>query len=127
MPKPKLSPLIDILKDFLRLTSPSDPALTIVRARAEAALAPSAVAPAKKLFTATDVAKLCEVDLKTIHNWADKGDIPHFRTPGRHLRFGRADVAVFLRKHGYPMPTELVALLPTQAAAPPVESTPSAA
>ena len=43
-------------------------------------------AQAKELFTASEVAKFCQVDLKTIHNWADRGEIRHFRTPGRHLR-----------------------------------------
>ena len=56
------------------------------------------------LFTASDVARFCQVDLKTIHNWADKGEIPHFRTPGRHLRFRRLDVFDFLRKYGYAIP-----------------------
>ncbi|HQK16838.1 MAG TPA: response regulator, partial [Polyangiaceae bacterium] len=48
-----------------------------------------------------------QVDLKTIHNWADKGEIRHFRTPGRHLRFRRLDVLDFLRKYGYPIPEVL--------------------
>jgi excisionase family DNA binding protein len=61
----------------------------------------------EKLLTASDVASLCEVDLKTIHNWADRGRIAHFRTPGRHLRFHAADVADFLRTWGYPVPPEL--------------------
>jgi excisionase family DNA binding protein len=60
-----------------------------------------------ELFTASDVAKFCQVDLKTIHNWADKGEIRHFRTPGRHLRFRRLDVLDFLRKYGYPIPDVL--------------------
>jgi PleD family two-component response regulator len=47
------------------------------------------------------------VDLKTVHNWADKGQVPHFRTPGRHLRFRRLDVIEFLRKYGYPIPESL--------------------
>ena len=47
------------------------------------------------------------MDLKTIHNWADKGEIRHFRTPGRHLRFRRLDVLDFLRKYGYPIPDVL--------------------
>ena len=47
------------------------------------------------------------MDLKTIHNWADKGEIRHFRTPGRHLRFRRLDVLDFLRKYGYPIPEVL--------------------
>lgn len=61
----------------------------------------------EKLLTASDLATLCEVDLKTIHNWVDRGRIPHFRTPGRHLRFRAADVAEFLRAWGYTVPREL--------------------
>ena len=61
----------------------------------------------KELFTASEVAKFCQVDLKTIHNWADRGEIRHFRTPGRHLRFRRVDVLDFLRKYGYPVPEVL--------------------
>jgi len=53
------------------------------------------------------MARFCEVDLKTIHNWVNKGEIPHFRTPGRHLRFRRIDVLEFLRKYGYSIPTIL--------------------
>ena len=59
------------------------------------------------LFTASQIARFCQVDLKTIHNWADRGQIPHFRTPGRHLRFRRPHVLDFLRKYGYPIPEEL--------------------
>jgi excisionase family DNA binding protein len=60
-----------------------------------------------ELYTASDVARFCQVDLKTIHNWADKGEIRHFRTPGRHLRFRRLDVLEFLRRYGYAIPEEL--------------------
>lgn len=62
---------------------------------------------AKELFTASEVARFCQVDLKTIHNWAERGEIRHFRTPGRHLRFRRTEVLDFLRKYGYPIPDEL--------------------
>lgn len=62
---------------------------------------------AKELFTASEVARFCQVDLKTIHNWADRGEVRHFRTPGRHLRFRRLDVLDFLRKYGYPVPEVL--------------------
>jgi excisionase family DNA binding protein len=61
----------------------------------------------EKLLTASDLASLCEVDLKTIHKWVDRGRIEHFRTPGRHLRFRAADVAEFLRTWGYSVPREL--------------------
>ena len=73
------------------------------------------VADARKsrdLFTASQIARFCQVDLKTIHNWADRGQILHFRTPGRHLRFRRPHVLDFLRKYGYPIPEELEAERP---------------
>jgi excisionase family DNA binding protein len=60
-----------------------------------------------RLVTASELATLCEVDLKTIHNWVDRGRIAHFRTPGRHLRFRAADVADFLRAWGYTVPREI--------------------
>ncbi|MBW2260375.1 MAG: helix-turn-helix domain-containing protein [Deltaproteobacteria bacterium] len=60
------------------------------------------------LFTAPEVACFCKVDLKTIHNWVDRQQIEHFRTPGRHLRFRRADVIDFLRRFSYPVPDELL-------------------
>ncbi|MBN2529900.1 MAG: helix-turn-helix domain-containing protein [Deltaproteobacteria bacterium] len=56
------------------------------------------------LFTAPQVAKICSTDLKTIHNWVNRGEIKFFRTPGRHLRFRRQDVLEFLVKFGYPIP-----------------------
>jgi excisionase family DNA binding protein len=69
-------------------------------------------APLPELFTASEFAEFCHVDLKTIHNWADKGQIRHFRTPGRHLRFRRLDVLDFLRKYGYPIPEILRGIKP---------------
>lgn len=59
---------------------------------------------ADDLFTAPQVAKICCTDLKTIHNWVNRGEIKSFRTPGRHLRFRRQDVIEFLGKYGYPVP-----------------------
>ena len=56
------------------------------------------------LFTAPQVAKICSTDLKTIHNWVNRGEIKFFRTPGRHLRFRRQDIMDFLIRYGYPMP-----------------------
>jgi len=56
------------------------------------------------LFTAPQLARLCSTDLKTIHNWVNRGEIKFFRTPGRHLRFRRDDIVEFLTKFGYPVP-----------------------
>jgi excisionase family DNA binding protein len=71
-----------------------------------------------RLFTAQDVARFCEVDLKTVHHWAERGKVAHFRTEGRHLRFRRTDVVRFLRAHGYPLPEALVRMKPTVAITP---------
>lgn len=57
-----------------------------------------------RYFTTSDLAEFCGVEGKTIHNWAAKGSIPHFRTPGRHLRFRPADVLAFLKAYGYAVP-----------------------
>jgi len=61
----------------------------------------------KNLMTAPMVSRVCECDLKTVHNWVARGEIKSFRTPGRHLRFLKSDVVEFLEKHGYPVPAEL--------------------
>jgi excisionase family DNA binding protein len=79
--------------------------------------------PKPLLYTAQDIARFCEVDLKTIHHWADAGKIAHHRTEGRHLRFRRNHVLAFLRSHGYPIPDELAIARPHvfYAVAPPDE------
>ena len=65
-----------------------------------------------RLYTAQDVADFCEVDLKTIHHWADRGKIVSHRTEGRHLRFRRNDVVRFLRGLDYPLPDALLDVKP---------------
>jgi excisionase family DNA binding protein len=67
---------------------------------------------AVKRYTAAALAHFCDVDLKTIHNWANRGAIQHHRTEGRHLRFYRLDVADFLHAYGYVVPDELRAARP---------------
>jgi len=57
-----------------------------------------------ELFTAPEVAEILNVDLKTIHNWVNRGSIKAFRTPGRHLRIRRGDVLRFMKEFGYPVP-----------------------
>jgi hypothetical protein len=69
------------------------------------------------VYSAQALANFCEVDLKTVHHWADRGKVAHFRTDGRHLRFRRNDVVRFLRAHGYPLPESLVKVRPTVALA----------
>jgi excisionase family DNA binding protein len=61
----------------------------------------------RRLLTATQIAAFCSVDLKTIHNWADRGKLRGWRTSGRHLRFRRLDVVDFLRAYGFSIPDAL--------------------
>jgi excisionase family DNA binding protein len=59
-----------------------------------------------------DVAALCGVEQKTVHNWVSRGMLPHFRTPGRHLRFLSQEVAEFVargRSEGVGEPTAATA------------------
>lgn len=63
----------------------------------------------KELYVASELADICKVDLKTIHNWVTRGHLAAFRTPGRHLRFKAVDVLGFMTKFGYPVPASLVA------------------
>lgn len=60
-------------------------------------------------LTAAEVARAWGVDLKTIHNWVDKGKVHATRTEGRHLRFSRLDVVEQLRAHAHPVPAALLA------------------
>jgi len=60
-----------------------------------------------RLLTATQVARMCGVDVKTIHNWVGKGRIRGHRTDGRHLRFWPLDVVGFLRAWELGVPESL--------------------
>jgi hypothetical protein len=65
-----------------------------------------------RIVFATQLATFCDVDLKTIHNWANRGKIPCWRTPGRHLRFRRLDIVDFLRAYGFGLPEVLLEARP---------------
>jgi excisionase family DNA binding protein len=88
------------------------PALSSASSLAAKPKRPGPPAAATRLYTGQEVARFFEVDLKTIHHWADAGKIPHHRTEGRHLRFRRNHVVQFLRQHGYPIPAELASARP---------------
>lgn len=62
------------------------------------------IAPKEPIFVASQVAKIWGVDLKTVHNWVDRGDIEAFRTPGRHLRFRRRALLHLLRRYDKDVP-----------------------
>jgi excisionase family DNA binding protein len=58
-------------------------------------------------LSATQVARACGVDLKTIHNWVAREKLRAIRTAGRHLRFWPLDVATFLRAYELGAPEAL--------------------
>ena len=67
------------------------------------------------IYLASQLASICDVDLKTIHNWCDRNNDPKepaqlecFRTPGGHLRFRHSAVVRFLTRWGYPIPDALL-------------------
>jgi hypothetical protein len=65
------------------------------------------IAPREPIFVASQVANIWDVDLKTVHNWVERGDIEAFCTPGRHLRFRRRSLLHFLRRYNMAIPEEI--------------------
>jgi excisionase family DNA binding protein len=63
-----------------------------------------------RYLTAAEVASFCGGTYKSVHNWAKERGLPHFFTPGRHIRFKAREVAPWLREHGYDIPAELIVL-----------------
>lgn len=43
-----------------------------------------------------EASRLLDVHPGTLRNWADRGHIPFFRTPGGHRRFSKADLQAFI-------------------------------
>lgn len=70
------------------------------------------IAPREPIFVASQVASIWDIDLKTVHNWVERGDIEAFRTPGRHLRFRRRSLLHFLRRYHMHIPGDLAPARP---------------
>lgn len=68
----------------------------------------------RRYLKASEVARLFQVDHKTIHNWVDKGKLPAFHTPGNHLRFVPETVRALMLNLGWEVPAELIAACNTQ-------------
>jgi excisionase family DNA binding protein len=56
-------------------------------------------------MTARELAELCGVQLRAVHHWVARGLVPHFRTPGRHLRFVPDEVRDFVARRLQPAPS----------------------
>jgi excisionase family DNA binding protein len=80
------------------------------------------------LLTSGDIARLLDVDLKTVHNWVNLEHLSGLKTKGGHLRFHRSDVIRFMRRLGYPVPPRLGGMVPRVACVlggPPTEPLPT--
>ena len=58
-------------------------------------------------LTAQDMANLCHVDLKTVHNWVAQGAATPWLTQGGHMRFDRFEAIRFFRAYGFAVPKAL--------------------
>jgi hypothetical protein len=70
------------------------------------------IPPREPIYVASQVAHIWNVDLKTVHNWVERGDIEAFSTPGRHLRFRRRSLLHFLRRYNMAIPPEIAPVRP---------------
>lgn len=61
-----------------------------------------------KTLTTGDIAKLCDVNLRTVIRWIDRGALKGFKLPGRgNNRVRVEDFIDFLNENGMPIPPEL--------------------
>lgn len=63
-----------------------------------------------KTLTTGDIAKLCDVNLRTVIRWIDRGALKGFKLPGRgNNRVRIEDFIAFLRENSMPIPPEILA------------------
>ena len=61
-----------------------------------------------KTLTTGDIAKLCDVNLRTVIRWIDRGALKGFKLPGRgNNRVMIEDFIAFLNENGMPVPPDL--------------------
>lgn len=82
------------------------------KAEAEPRKRRAPIAPREPIYVASQVAQIWNVDLKTVHNWVERGEMEAFCTPGRHLRFRRRSLLHFLRRYNMAIPEDLAPARP---------------
>lgn len=61
-----------------------------------------------KTFSTGDIAKYCDVNLRTVIRWIDKGELEGFKLPGRgNNRVTEEAFLAFLHRHNIPVPDDL--------------------
>lgn len=58
-------------------------------------------------FTTFEVAKICAVFHQTVINWANKGKLKAYLTPGGHRRILLQDLLEFMKRFDMPIPEDL--------------------
>ncbi|MFA3791349.1 response regulator [Aliiglaciecola sp. SL4] len=62
-----------------------------------------------KSLTTGDIAKYCDVNLRTVIRWIDKGSLKGYKLPGRgNNRVTVDNFVLFLRQNNMPVPPELL-------------------
>ena len=61
----------------------------------------------KMVYTTGEVADLLHIHQTTVIDWAKKGLVKSYRTPGGHRRIQRDSLLTFLHSHQMPVPVEL--------------------
>lgn len=61
----------------------------------------------KEYYTTHEISRLLSVDFTTVIAWCEKGRLAFYKTPGGHRRVLPADLFIFAKKHGFPLPEEL--------------------
>lgn len=61
----------------------------------------------KQVFTTGEVADLLHIHQTTVIDWAKKGFVKSYRTPGGHRRIEKESLLTFLHVHKMPIPAEL--------------------
>ncbi len=62
----------------------------------------------KRVFTTGEVADLLHIHQTTVIDWAKKGLVKAYRTPGGHRRVEVGALLSFLSEHKMPVPDELM-------------------
>ena len=61
-----------------------------------------------KVYTTGQVAKICQVNSRTVAKWFDAGHLKGYRLLGsQDRRFPREHLIEFMKRHGMPLPDEL--------------------
>ena len=61
----------------------------------------------KKVYSSSDIARLCHYNRETVKRWLEKGQLKGYRVGRGHWRVMPQDLAQFLKENGFPFQPEL--------------------